>query len=397
MKLSSRVALIKPSPTLALNARAKALAQKGVDVVSFAAGEPDFDTPEHVKKAAVESLNAGFTKYTATSGIPELRAAICEKLQRDNGLSYAPEEVLVSVGAKHSLYNLFQALVGEGDEVIIFSPYWVSYPDMVKLAGGTPVILATREEDGWAPDPAALRAALTPRTRAVILNSPSNPSGGVLTEAHLRQIAEALSGHECLVVTDDIYEKLLYGATPFRNILNVAPGMRERTVVVNGFSKAFSMTGWRLGYAAGPKALIAAMQMIQDQSTSNPTSFAQKGGVAALTGPTDALETMRVEFAARRDLIVAGLNDIPGVRCRTPDGAFYAFPDVRGLCERSYKGAVIGGSLRLSEILLDDHQVAAVPGQPFGAEGYLRLSFATSRQVIEKGLSRLRSFAAALA
>ncbi len=392
IRLAPRVQTLQPSPTLALNARAKAMAAKGIDVVSFAAGEPDFDTPANVKQAAVEALARGQTKYTATSGIPELRAAISRKLQQDNGLSYAPEEIVVSVGAKQALYNFFQALVGEGDEVVIFSPYWVSYPDMVRLAGGTPVIVETREEDNWAPSAEALRKALTPRTKAVVLNSPSNPTGGVLTEANLRDIANAIADHSCVVVSDDIYEKLLYGTQPFRNILHVAPELRERTVVVNGFSKAFSMTGWRLGYAAGPRAIIAPMQMIQDQSTSNATSFAQAGAVAALTGPQDELERMRVEFAARRDLIVNGLNAIEGFPTRSPDGAFYVFPHIRALCDRRYKGERIGGSVRLSEILLDEFHLAAVPGEPFGAEFYLRLSFATSREVINKGLERLRRF-----
>ncbi len=396
MKLSSRMAQVKPSATLALNARARALTQQGVDVVSFAAGEPDFDTPAHVKQAAIAALEKGFTRYTATAGIPELRQAISNKLQRDNGLAYAPDEVVVTVGAKQALFNALQALVGEGDEVIIFSPYWVSYPDMVTLAGGRPVIIPTREADDWAPSPDALRQALTPKTRAVILNSPSNPTGSVLSEAALKGVAEAVGGHDCVLITDDIYEKLLYGTAPFRNVLNVAPALRDRTLVVNGFSKSFSMTGWRLGYAAGPKPLISAMQLIQDQSTSNATSFAQRGALAALEGPTGFLAEMVAEYKARRDLMVAGLNALEGVKCRTPDGAFYVFPDVRALCERHYKGAKVGGSLRLSEILLEDFQLAAVPGAPFGAEGNLRLSFVTSRPVIEKGLERLRAFASAL-
>jgi aspartate aminotransferase len=397
LKLASRVAAIKPSPTLALNSKAKALAAQGADVISFAAGEPDFDTPAFIKKAAAEAIDSGFTKYTATAGIPELRSAIADKLKRENGLEYGTDQIMVSVGAKHSLYNIFQALLGQGDQVVVFAPYWVSYPDMVLLAGGEPVIVETSEENGYAPDPAALKKALGPRVKAVVLNSPSNPTGSVLPESRLRGIAEVLRGHpDCLVITDDIYEKLLYVERPFQNIANVAPELKERTVVVNGFSKAFSMTGWRLGYAAGPKELIAAMQMIQDQSTSNPSSMVQKAGVAALRGPLDELRKMVAEFKARRDLIVAGLNAIEGVRCRTPEGAFYAFPDVRRLLEGRYKGERIGTSLRLSEILLDDFQIAAVPGQPFGAEGYLRLSFATSRAAIEKGLERLRKLASQL-
>ena len=396
MELARRVLAIKPSPTLALNAKAKALAAQGVDVVGFAAGEPDFDTPDFIKDAAIQALQEGFTKYTATAGIPELRAAICAKLKADNGLAYTPEQVLVSTGAKHSLYNIFQALLNDGDEVIIFSPYWVSYPDMVRLAGGVPVIVQTEEETGFAPDPAALKRALTPKTRAIVINSPGNPTGAVLSDEALRGIADAIRDHDCLVITDDIYERLLYTDKPFHNIVNVAPELTPRVVVVNGMSKAFSMTGWRLGYAAGPKELIAAMQMIQDQSTSNANSITQKAGVAALQGPPDAVNAMVKEFEARRRMFVAGLNEIPGVRCRMPEGAFYVFPNVTGLLAKKYKGEPIRGSVHLSEILLADFRVAAVPGAPFGAEGYLRMSFAASRETIEKGLSRLRDLAAAL-
>lgn len=396
MKLAPRLAPIKPSPTLALNAKAKALAAKGVDVVSFAAGEPDFDTPDFIKQAAVDALAAGFTKYTATAGIPELRSAIVNKLKVDNRLEYTPEQVLVSCGAKHSLYNLFQALLGPGDEVIIPTPYWVSYSDMVLLAGGTPVFLETKEEDGFAPDPEKLKKLLTPKTRAIVINSPSNPTGSVLRRSALEAIANVLRDHDCLIVSDDIYEKLLYVDSPFENLANVAPELAPRTVVVNGFSKAFSMTGWRLGYAAGPKPLISAMQNIQDQSTSNPTSFAQKAGIAALGSGPEVFAPMIKEFKVRRDLFVNGLNALDGVTCKVPEGAFYVFPNVTGLLGRSYKGAPVGTSLRLSEILLDDYQLAAVPGAPFGAEGYLRLSFATSQAVIEKGLGRLREFVSAL-
>ncbi|MDY7232955.1 pyridoxal phosphate-dependent aminotransferase [Hyalangium rubrum] len=395
MQLAQRLKAIKPSPTLALNARAKALAAKGVDIAGFAAGEPDFDTPEFIKEAAIDCLRAGFTKYTPTAGIPELREAICAKLQRDNQLTYAPDQVLVSVGAKHSLYNLFQALLNEGDEVIILAPYWVSYPDMVLLAGGKPVIIETREEDGFAPDPEAIRRALTPRTRAVIINSPSNPSGAVLSRAVLEGIAAAVRGHDCLIVSDDIYEKLMYEGE-FLNIGNVAPDLVPRLVVVNGMSKSYSMTGWRLGYAAGPKPLIAGMNMIQDQSTSNPTSMVQKGAVAALKGPTDTITTMVTEYRARRELIVSGLNALQGVSCRYPDGAFYVFPNVKALLERSYKGQKVGSSQRLSDILLEDFRVAVMPGAPFGAEGYLRMSFVTSREVIQKGLARIGELIAAL-
>ncbi|MFB1484631.1 pyridoxal phosphate-dependent aminotransferase [Corallococcus sp. RDP092CA] len=396
MKLARRLQAIKPSATLALNARAKALAASGKDVVVLAAGEPDFDTPEFVKQAAIEALRTGFTKYTATAGTPELREAICRKLEKDNGLKYAPEQVVVTAGGKQSLYNCFQALLDEGDEVIVFAPYWVSYPDMVHLAGGTPVIVPTREEDGYAPDPAAIQKALTPRTRALVLNSPANPTGAVYSRATLEAIADAVRGHDCLLVTDDMYEKLLYTGQPFLNIGNVAPDLLPRLLVSNGLSKSHAMTGWRLGYAAGPRALISGMQLVQDQSTSNASSITQKAALAALTGPTDTITSMVNEYRERRDLFVAGLNAIPGIRCRLPEGAFYAMADVRALLGKTYKGRPLADSLQLSEALLNDFLVAAVPGDPFGAPGYIRMSFVTSREVLQKGLTRLRDFVAAL-
>jgi aspartate aminotransferase len=397
MKLARRLKAIKPSPTLALNARAKALAAAGEDVVGFAAGEPDFDTPAHIKQAAVQALDEGFTKYTATAGTPELRAAICEKLKADNALSYAPEQVVVGNGAKQCLYNFFQALLDDGDEVIIFNPAWVSYPDMVALAGGIPVLVPTREEDGWVPDPQRFEKAITPKTRAVVLNSPSNPTGAVLDAGALLALARVLERYpDVVVVTDDIYEKLLYTGRPFVELLNVAPQLSDRTLVVNGLSKAFAMTGWRLGYAAGPKPLISAMQMIQDQSTSNASSIGQRAAVAALRGPKDTVEMMAKEFLARRDLFVAGLKALPGVKIRPPDGAFYVFPSFHGLVGKHYRGKALEGSVHISQVLLDDYRLAAVPGEPFGGEGYLRLSFATSRATIEKGLGRLRDFVGSL-
>ncbi|NNB98316.1 pyridoxal phosphate-dependent aminotransferase [Corallococcus exiguus] len=396
MKLARRLQAIKPSATLALNARAKALAASGKDVVVLAAGEPDFDTPEFVKQAAIDALRTGFTKYTATAGMPELREAVCRKLEKDNGLKYAVDQVVVTAGGKQSLYNCFQALLDEGDEVIIFAPYWVSYPDMVHLAGGTPVIVPTREEDGYAPDPAAIKKALTPRTRAIVLNSPANPTGAVYSRATLEGIADAVRGHDCIIVTDDMYEKLLYTGEPFLNLGNVAPDLVPRLLLSNGLSKSHAMTGWRLGYAAGPKALITGMQLVQDQSTSNASSITQKAALAALNGPTDTITAMVNEYRERRDLFVAGLNAIPGIRCRLPEGAFYAMADVRGLLGKTYKGKPLTDSLQLSEALLNDFLVAAVPGDPFGAPGYIRMSFVTSREVLQKGLTRLRDFVAAL-
>lgn len=395
-QLAKRLKAVKPSPTLSLNAKAKALAAKGADVLSFAAGEPDFDTPAHIKDAAKAALDAGFTKYTATGGIPELKTAIVDKLKKENQLVYAPEQVVVTVGGKQALYNLFQALLSPGDEVIVLAPYWVSYLDMVRLADGEPVVIETSVDNGWAPDPAEIRKALSPRTKAIIINSPSNPSGAVLSRAALAGIADALKGSDCLVVTDDIYERLLYVPGGFYNIANVAPELAPRTVVVNGFSKAYAMTGWRLGYAAGPKDVIAGMQMVQDQSTSNANSITQKAAIAALTGPQAPLDVMVTEFTKRAAMMTEGLNKIPGVKCRKPEGAFYCFPDVGELIGRSYKGQPITGSVKLSEILLDDFLLAAVPGEPFGAEGFIRFSFATSPQIIEKGLDRFAKFVAAL-
>jgi aspartate aminotransferase len=396
MKLATRLQTIKPSATLAQSARAKTMAAAGVDVVSLVAGEPDFETPEFIKDAGIAAIRGGFTKYTLTAGTPELRAAICEKLETENGLKYRPEQVLVSTGAKHSIYNLFQALLDPGDEVIIFAPYWVSYPDIVRMAEGTPIIVETREEDGFMPDPGAVKRALSPRTRAVVINSPGNPSGAVLPAAALRAIAEVVRNSECLLVTDDIYEKLLYVPEPFVNIANVAPDLFERTVVINGVSKAFSMTGWRLGYAAGPQALINAMVLVQDQSTSNTSSITQKAATAALKGPKSALTQMLAEFRARRGICVSELNSIEGVRCRPPDGAFYAFPRVQDLVGRKYKGRPLTGSMQIADILLQDFHLAVVPGLPFGADGYLRMSFAASRQAIEEGIKRLRKFVASL-
>ncbi len=392
IRLSARVNAIQPSATLALSAKAKALAAQGVDIAGFTAGEPDFDTPEHIKEAAKEAIRRGFTKYTPTGGIPELKKAVVEKMLRDLALAFDPAQVLVSVGAKHSLYNLFQALLDPGDEVIVIAPYWVSYPDMVALAGGRAVIVETRPDDGYAPDPAALRRALTPRTRAIVINSPSNPTGAVYERGHLAAIADALRGHDCLVVSDDIYESLVYGGRKFTSLVHVAPDLAPRMVVVNGCSKAYAMTGWRIGYAAGPTPLIAAMQKVQDQSTSNPTSISQVAAVAALTGPTDDLARMVAEFDVRRKRLVAALNAIDGVTCPEPFGAFYVFPSVRALFGRRYKGAPVTSSVQMSEILLSDFRVAAVPGAPFGAEGHLRLSFATSMAVIEKGVARLAEF-----
>jgi aspartate aminotransferase len=394
--ISRRASAVSPSPTLALAAKAKARRAAGEDIVGFGAGEPDFDTPAFIKDAAVRALSLGYTKYTATSGVPELRAAIVKKLERDNGLTYTPEQVLVSCGAKHSLYNLFQAILDDGDEVVIPSPYWVSYPEMARLAGAVPVFAECREADGFVLTAAAVERALTPRTRLLVLNSPNNPTGAVIPGRALSEIAEVLAKRpEVVIASDDIYERLLYSKEPFHNVAELTPALRARTVVINGVSKTFAMTGWRIGYAAGPSEVIAAMGRIQDQTTSNPTSFAQWGALAALSGPPDDVERMRVEFDRRRVRLMELLRAIPGVSCVEPAGAFYAFPNIQPLLARRWRGEAIGSDDRFCEVLLD-RGVAAVPGRPFGAPGHLRLSFALSLEDIEKGVGRIAKLAAEL-
>jgi aspartate aminotransferase len=389
---AQRLSSALPSPTLALNAKAKAMVGQGLDVVSFAAGEPDFDTPSHVKRAMFDALDEGFTKYTATSGIPELKSAIVKKLEVDNGLSYRPDNVLVTVGGKQALFNAFEALLSPGDEVVIFSPYWVSYPEMVRLADGVVVVVPTRAEDHFVPRPEDLAKALTPKTKAVVFNSPSNPTGTVIPAAVLAQCAEVLRAHSCFVITDDIYEKLIYLPGRFENIVNAAPFLKERAIVVNGFSKAYAMTGLRLGYAVGPSSVIAAMQLVQDQATSNATSIVQKAGVAALIGTQTPLKEMHTEYSKRRVRMADGLNSIAGIECAQPDGAFYCLANVKAVLAKRFEGRPIETAERLSELLLEKALVAAVPGGAFGAPGYIRFSFATSNAGIETGLQRVRQF-----
>ncbi len=389
MTLSRRARDLKPSATLAITARAKQLRAEGVDVIGFGAGEPDFPTPEHVVEAAVDAVRAGDTRYTPVGGTPELKAAVRHRMQEDYGLAFGTDEVTVSVGAKHTLFNLFLAVVDDGDEVVVPAPYWVSYPEQVRVAGGTPVIVPTREEDGFRMTPEALEAAMGPRTRAVILNSPSNPTGALYRRNDLAGLAEVLRGRDALVVSDDIYQRLVYGGERFTGILDVAPDLRDRVVIVNGVSKAYAMTGWRIGYAAGPAEIVGAMEKLQSQSTSNPTSFVQKAAAVALTGPQDCVETMRRAFERRRSLIVEGLNQLPGVHCRTPEGAFYAFPNVAALFGRRAGDTVIGNSFDLARYLLDEARVAVVPGAAFGSDAHCRLSYAASDDQIREGLARL--------
>ncbi|HHW18534.1 MAG TPA: pyridoxal phosphate-dependent aminotransferase [Firmicutes bacterium] len=390
MRLSSRARSISTSPTLALDAKTKKLQREGINVINFGVGEPDFDTPQHIKDAAIESIQAGFTKYTPSSGIPELREAICEKLKKDNGLEYKPSEVLVSVGAKHSIYNAVMVLCDEGDEVLLPAPYWVSYPEMVKLAGGTPVILPTSIESGFKVTAQALEKAITPRTTLLILNSPSNPTGAIYTREELEKIAEVCLKHNIAVISDEIYEKLIYEGEHV-SFAALSPEVKAITITVNGVSKAYAMTGWRIGYAAGPEDVIKAMGDLQSHATSNPTSISQKAALAGLKGPQEPLEKMRMEFKKRRDYMVERLNKMPGIRCLTPPGAFYVYPDVSGLIGKKLAGKVVSDDTTLADILLDEARIAVVPGKAFGTQGNLRFSYATSMAKIEEGLNRLEN------
>jgi aspartate aminotransferase len=391
MKLATRTKKIKPSPTLAVTMKAKALQKEGRDIIGFGAGEPDFDTPEHIKKAAIRAIEAGFTKYTPVGGIDELKDAVINKLMRDNDLSYKRSQIVVSTGAKHTLYNLAQVLFGRGDEVIIPSPYWVSYPDIVLLADAKPVILNTKESDRFKIHPDELDKAITKKTKAVILNAPSNPTGSAYTLEELRVLGDVLADRGILVISDDIYEKILYDGLKFYNIVNVGEKLKKMTIVVNGVSKAYAMTGWRIGYAAGPEEIVSAMTEIQSQSTSNPTSIAQKAAVEALNGDQGVVDHMVCEFEKRRDFIVEGLNHIPGIQCMKPEGAFYVFPNVSALYGKSYRGGKITNSTELSEFLLEEANVAVVPGVAFGSDDHIRLSYATSMDIIGNGLARIET------
>ena len=389
--LSKRASEAEESVTLAITAKANQMRDQGIDVISFSAGEPDFDTPDHIKKAATEALGKGQTKYTPASGLPALRKAIAAKFLKDNGLMYDPAQIVVSCGAKHSLYNVMQAILEEGDEAIIPAPYWVSYPAMVKCAGATPVIVNTQEKNGLKMTADELRKAITDRTKCLILCSPSNPTGMVYSEAELKAVAEVCLEKDILVISDEIYEKLVFGV-PFASIATIAPKLRDKCVVVNGASKAYAMTGWRIGYAAGPKDIMTAVGRMQSQSTSNATSIAQYATIAALEGDQGCVEKMRVEYAKRRDYIVGRLRKIPGVVCGEPQGAFYVFPNVSSLYGKKYQGKAITGSNVMAETLLEKAHIATVPGSGFGADAYIRLSYATSMEKIEKGLDRLEKF-----
>ena len=391
MKLAARAGRIVPSPTLSITATAKSMAAQGIDVIDFASGEPDFDTPEPVKAAAEAAIRAGFTKYTASSGIDELKSAIVDKFQTEQGLRYEKSQVLVSCGAKHTLYNLAQALFDAGDEVLIPSPFWVSYRDQVLLNDATPVLVQTSEASGYAVTKALLEAHLTPRSKAIIVNSPGNPTGATYDRATLEDIADIALRHDLVVISDEIYEKILYDGAKHISIATLSPEIAARTVVVNGVSKAYAMTGWRIGYAAGPKPLITAMADIQSQSTSNPTSISQKAAVAALRGGDVFPRQMVVEFDRRRRLMVERLNKMPGVSCRMPAGAFYAFPNVAGLFQRRHGQPPIDTPAALAAYLLKEAQIAVVPGEPFGSASHIRLSYATGMEAITRGMDRMEA------
>ena len=387
LSLSARVGRIKPSPTLAVTARAQELRRAGRDVIGLGAGEPDFDTPEHIKEAAIQAIRDGHTKYTAVDGIIELREAISDKFRRDNNIEYAVDQILVSVGGKHSLYNLFSAVLNAGDEVIVPAPYWVSYPAMALLADAEPVIVSAGPDQGFKLRPEQVAAAINDATRIFVLNSPSNPTGAAYTRAELEALAEVLREHpRVLIVTDDMYEFIYWADEPFCSFLTAAPDLYERTITVNGVSKAYSMTGWRIGYAGGPASIIAAMRKIQSQSTSNPCSIAQRAALAAISGDQSCVAKMNTAFKERHDFVVEALNRIPGFRCLPGAGTFYAFPDITGVLENRPD---LSGDIPFAEFLLEQAEVAVVPGSAFGAPGHFRLSFACGLETLETAIGRI--------
>jgi aspartate aminotransferase len=391
MRLSKKTSLIKPSPTLSIDAKAKMLKASGKDVINFGAGEPDFDTPDNIKDAAVKAIRDGFTKYTPVGGIDELKEAIIEKLKKDNNLHYEKNEIMVSCGAKHCLYNIAEALFDIGDEVIVPAPYWVTYPDQILLNNAIPVILRTEERDSFKMTPELIKAKLSKKTKALILNSPSNPTGIAYDRKSLEAIAEIAIENDFYIISDEIYEKLTYDGFEHISIASLGNEIKQRTIVVNGLSKSYAMTGWRVGFSAGPEDIIKAMTKLQSQSTSNPTSIAQKAAIEALRGPQEFVYRMVSEFDKRRKYMIERLNRIEGVTCIKPVGAFYAFPNVSFYYGRKFRDKKINSSVDLSSYLLDEAMVAVVPGAAFGDDRYIRLSYATSMDNIEKGLDRIES------
>ena len=394
--ISERVKQIKPSATLAITAKAKAMKASGIDIVSFGAGEPDFDTPENIKEAAHKAIRSGFTKYTAVGGTDELKEAIAARMKEDCRVEYALSNIIASCGGKHSLYNIFQAIINPGDEVIIPSPYWVSYPDMVLLAGGKPVIVDCHEETAFKMQPHQLSSAITEKTKAIVINSPSNPTGAAYTEDDLKALAEIAVNNNLLVISDEIYNRISYNNFKVVSIASLGEDIRKLTLVVNGVSKTYSMTGWRIGYVAGDEEIIKAMSKVQAQSTSNPTSISQAAAIEALNGPQAPAEEMVGHFKERKDFIVKELNGIDGVTCFDPQGAFYVFPNISSYFGKRQGGEEIKSSADMTRYLLEEAKVAVVPGGEFGAEGYLRLSYATSMANIEKGLKRIKEALASL-
>jgi aspartate aminotransferase len=387
--LAARVQRVKPSPTLAVSARADELKAAGKNIISLSIGEPDFDTPNHIKAAAIEAIQQGLTKYTAVDGIRTLKQAVIHKFAHDNQLTYDLSQILISCGAKHSLYNLFVALLNPGDEVIIPAPYWVSYPDMIKLVDAVPVIIKAEIEQKFKISPAQLEAAITPQTRLLILNTPSNPTGVAYTKEELQALGEVLLKYpQVAIASDDIYESNLWNRNSFANIVMACPKLYDRTIVINGVSKTYAMTGWRIGYAAGPAHVIAAMKKIQSQSTSNPTSIAQAAAQAALSGDQSCINMMVNAYKERHDYLVAELQSMPGIKCLPSDGTFYCFPQVEEIIKNS---TVVNNDLELAEFLLNEAEIAVVPGSAFGTAGYLRLSYATSMELLKEAMQRMRA------
>ncbi|MEW5953501.1 MAG: pyridoxal phosphate-dependent aminotransferase [Bacillota bacterium] len=391
MRLAQRALSISPSPTLAIDARAKKMMAAGEKVINFGVGEPDFDTPDNIKAAAIEAINRGLTKYTAVAGTDQLRQAIVDKFKKDNGLDYKADQIVVSVGAKHSLYNTFQVLCQEGDEVILPAPYWVSYLEQIKLAGASPVIVQTRASNNFKLTVEELESVVTKRTRLIIMNSPSNPTGAVYSRDELAALGEVFVRQGIVVISDEIYEKLIYDGHEHVSIAALSSELKDLTVVINGVSKSYAMTGWRIGYAAAPEPVARAMADLQSHSTSNPTSIAQAASVEALVGDQSFLAQMLIEFDRRRRYMVDRLRAVPGVNCNLPGGAFYVFPEISAFLGRSYKGKVINGATDLADVLLSDARVAVVPGVAFGDDRCFRLSYATSMDKIQEGLNRLEA------
>jgi aspartate aminotransferase len=388
--LSKRAEMLKPSPTLAITAKEKALKAQGLDIAGFGAGEPDFDTPEHIKEAGIKAINDNFTRYTPASGIDALKDAVIEKFKKDNNLSYKRDEIIISCGGKHSLYNLFQAIFDEGDEVLIPVPYWVSYPPMIELADAKPVFIETYENEDYQLTADMLKKYINKKTKGIILNYPSNPAGSIFYRENLEQIGKMAVENNFYIISDEIYEKLAYDEYVHMSIASMDPSFKEKTIICHGVSKTYAMTGWRIGFTAGPAPIIKAMGNIQSQSTSNPTSIAQMAAVAALNGPQESIAMMLKEFKKRRDYLVAELRSIDGVTCYNPGGAFYVFPNFNAILGKKYKDRVIDNSSVWTEVLLDEFHTAVVPGIEFGKEGYIRLSFATSMEVIQKGVERIK-------